>query len=230
MIAALARAGGAFEDPPLLDAAVRAADFVLQRLVDANGWLLHRYRDGEAAIPAFADDYLLLVWGLLELYEATFQVRWLREAVRFLDEALARFWDADLGRILSDRARRARWPGQPHQANRRQRHSFRQFRCRARPHEACRDNGPGEVPRPGGIRHCPLSAGGGIERIVLFVLSLSPRLLCGPDFPGAYIAGDPDDPQTLEMVRALRGRYLPNASVVLRPTNEAEPEIVSIAP
>ena len=229
MIAALARAGGAFEDPPLLDAAVRAADFVLQRLVDANGWLLHRYRDGEAAIPAFADDYLLLVWGLLELYEATFQVRWLREAVRFLDEALARFWDADLAGFfqtahdapggLGSRikpivdnvipsansvavlvlTKLAEITGQE------------KYRAQA-----------GSV-----IALYPPEAESNALSFSFFLSALD--FYVGPTFQ-VVIAGDPDDPQTLEMVRALRGRYLPNASVVLRPTNEAEPEIVSIAP
>ena len=74
MIAAFARAGAAFDDARLLDTAVRAADFVMGDMRGPDGLLFHRFREGAAEIGAFADDYAYLAWGLLELYEAGFDL------------------------------------------------------------------------------------------------------------------------------------------------------------
>ncbi len=79
MISALAYGGAVLEEPRYTGAAARAADFVLSTL-RKDGRLLHRYRDGEAAGLAFLDDYAFFGMGLLDLYEATFEPRWLRES------------------------------------------------------------------------------------------------------------------------------------------------------
>src|SRR5690606_5429066 len=92
MIAALARAAAAFGSEQYASAARQAADFLLQHL-HHEGSLQHRYRNGEAAVPALLDDLAFLIWGLIELYEATFETRYLREALRLQDEQLERFWD-----------------------------------------------------------------------------------------------------------------------------------------
>ncbi len=93
MIAALARGFRAFADPAYADAAKEAADFVLQNLRTAEGRLLRRYRQGDAAYPAYLDDYAFLVWGLIELYEATFEVSYLEEAVTLNAAMVDIFWD-----------------------------------------------------------------------------------------------------------------------------------------
>ena len=93
MVAALAQAAAALERPDYLEAAVAALEFIGTRMVDSEGRLLHRYRDGEAAIPAFAEDYAFLVWGLLEAYEASFDPSFLGEALRLNEDLLERFWD-----------------------------------------------------------------------------------------------------------------------------------------
>jgi len=93
MIAALAKASQAFDQPRYADAAAQAARFVLETLRDDRGRLLRRYRDGSAGIPAFSEDYAYLVWGLIELYEATFDARYLQEALALNDEMLRLFWD-----------------------------------------------------------------------------------------------------------------------------------------
>jgi len=81
MIAALAKGARAFDEPKYAEAAGRAAAFILENMRTADGRLLHRYRDGEAALSAYVDDYAFLIWGLLELYEATFDARHLRSAL-----------------------------------------------------------------------------------------------------------------------------------------------------
>ena len=75
------------------DAAARAAGFLLKSLRRPDGRLLHRFREGEAAILGYLDDYAFLIWGLLELYQATFETRYLKEAVTLTNDMLEIFWD-----------------------------------------------------------------------------------------------------------------------------------------
>ena len=58
----------------------KAADFILEKMQTEEGRLLHRYR-GEAGISANLDDYAFLIWGLLDLYETVFDVKYLKAAV-----------------------------------------------------------------------------------------------------------------------------------------------------
>lgn len=95
MIAALAKAGRATGRSDYLDAARRAFGFVTTAFVTPDGRLLHRYRDGDAAISAFLDDYVFLAWGALELYEATLEVEYLLHARRLCDDALRLFSTED---------------------------------------------------------------------------------------------------------------------------------------
>ncbi|MFP5221377.1 MAG: thioredoxin domain-containing protein [Acidobacteriota bacterium] len=97
MIAALAQAARILNEPDLAGAAGRAADFLLARLRDPSGALLHRYRDGEARIPANLDDHAFLAWGLLELYQATFDLGWLQASLDLTDQMIERFQDAENG-------------------------------------------------------------------------------------------------------------------------------------
>jgi hypothetical protein len=99
-ISAFALGGAALDEPRYQQAARRAAEFIGGRLYDAaTGTLLRRYRQGEAAIPAFLDDYAMLAQGLLDLYEAQFEMRWLDLAARLTEKACELFEDtgADAG-------------------------------------------------------------------------------------------------------------------------------------
>ena len=80
-IAALATAYRAFEDARYLVAADRAMDLILSRMRMPDGGLFHRYRDGESAIPGFADDYVFMIRALLELYLSGFNLSRLFEAI-----------------------------------------------------------------------------------------------------------------------------------------------------
>jgi uncharacterized protein YyaL (SSP411 family) len=93
MIAALARASRVFGAERYLQPAVKAADFVLAKMRNADGRLLHRYAKGEAAVEAFLDDYAFLTWGLIEVYEAGFDEKHLRAAVELTNVMNSRFWD-----------------------------------------------------------------------------------------------------------------------------------------
>lgn len=91
-IAALARAGRFLDETSYVEAAEAAAAFILDHLY-SNDELLHRYRDGEAAIGATADDYAFLAWGLIELYESTFKTGYLQQAVTLQQQMNDRCWD-----------------------------------------------------------------------------------------------------------------------------------------
>jgi hypothetical protein len=67
--------------------------FILTRMRITNGGLLHRYRDGEPAIPAFGNDYAFIIKALLELYESTFEPAYLSSALELNTWFLAHFWD-----------------------------------------------------------------------------------------------------------------------------------------
>jgi hypothetical protein len=80
-------------EPAYAEAAGKALRFITDRMTGKDGRLLHRYRDGEASISANLDDYAFLVWGLIELYEATFDTRLLAQALRLNRDQLTHFWD-----------------------------------------------------------------------------------------------------------------------------------------
>ncbi len=97
MIAALARGARILNDSTYLAAARKAADFVLQQLQDKDHRLRHRFRDGEAAIPGYLNDYAYFIWGLIELYQTAFEPHYLAQAVALTEQTLAHFWDKEQG-------------------------------------------------------------------------------------------------------------------------------------
>ncbi|MDD4765481.1 MAG: thioredoxin domain-containing protein [Atribacterota bacterium] len=97
IIAALAKAAQVLEDEDFLEVAKEAADFIFRRLEDSSNHLLHRYSEGDAAIPGFLDDYAFLIWGLLELYKATFSNEYLQKALDLNKVLFLDFWDEKNG-------------------------------------------------------------------------------------------------------------------------------------
>jgi uncharacterized protein YyaL (SSP411 family) len=97
MIAAFAKGYQAFGNQAYADAARRAADFILKNLKTFDGRILRRYRQGDAAYPGYLDDYAFLIAGLLDLYEATFEVSYLEEAIELNEAMVDIFWDKQGG-------------------------------------------------------------------------------------------------------------------------------------
>ena len=93
MIAAFSMAGRIFNEPQYTEAAIKAANFILKDMRDDKGKLLHRYREGDAGITANVDDYAFFIWGLLELYESTFDIKYLKAALSLQNEMDKGFWD-----------------------------------------------------------------------------------------------------------------------------------------
>ena len=96
-IAALALAARAFGNELYLSAARRALQFIVTRMRAPGGGLLHRYRDGEPAIPAFGDDYTFTIKALIDLYESTFDAGYLSTAIELNSWFVAHFHDKARG-------------------------------------------------------------------------------------------------------------------------------------
>ncbi len=100
MISSFSYASRVLQEERYLHAALGAANFIRTHLKDETGRLLHRYRDGEAAIPAGLDDYAFLLLGYLDLYEASFDESWLFEAKRLAEAMMKYFWDDEGGGLF----------------------------------------------------------------------------------------------------------------------------------
>jgi len=96
MIGSLAYGGRALGEPRYTQAAREAAGFLLDTMMPGDR-LLHRYRKGDAAIPGFLDDHAFLGLGLLDLYESTFETRWLAAAKRLAGKMRRLYLDAENG-------------------------------------------------------------------------------------------------------------------------------------
>ena len=102
MIGAMARAGDVLNEPRYLEAAQKAAEFIWQKS-RTDGNLLHRWRDGEAAIKGFLEDYAFLIQGFLDLYESTFGAIWVERAMELQAEQDRLFYDEKMGGYFSAR-------------------------------------------------------------------------------------------------------------------------------
>jgi uncharacterized protein YyaL (SSP411 family) len=98
MISAFARGAQVLDEPRYAEAARTSAAFIESRMYDSEtGLLKRRYRDGAVEIDAVLEDYTFLIQGLLDLYETSFDVKWLSWAVRLQERQDTLFWDKSGG-------------------------------------------------------------------------------------------------------------------------------------
>jgi uncharacterized protein YyaL (SSP411 family)/aryl-alcohol dehydrogenase-like predicted oxidoreductase len=97
MLGAMAEGGRAFGETRYVQGAQRAADFLLQTMIRPDGGLYRTCRAGKAHLQACLEDYAYLAEGLIDLYEAGADERYLREAVRLAERIVADFSDRDHG-------------------------------------------------------------------------------------------------------------------------------------
>jgi len=228
MIAALAKSAHVLDRQEYSDAASKAADFILERLRLENGRLLHRFRGGEAGIPAYLNDYAFFVWGLIELYEATFQIKYLKGALELTDRMVELFWDeGEGGFFLTGK-------------------DVEQVITRVK------EFYDGAVPSGNSVAALCLLRLGRItmrrdleakaEKLLEFVagiLSHAPtgftQLLIALDFaigPGKeiVIVGDLDSDETKEMLHAVRKKFIPGKVLILIPDARSRCELEEISP
>ena len=214
MISAFARAHQVLDEPRYLTAARRAAAFIETKLVDTRtGKLLRRYRKGETAIEGFTDDYAFLVQALIDLYEASFDVKWLTWAIGLQEKQNELFWDKDAGGYFSTAGRDAGLILR------------------------IKDDYDGAVPSANSITALNLLRLSQMTDDTAFrdraettfsvmgdrmqnLPSAVPQMLVAFDFHLAkpkqiIIAGEPGSPDTLAMLREVHSRFIPNKIVLL---------------
>ncbi|MFT5051639.1 MAG: hypothetical protein ACI8QZ_003059 [Chlamydiales bacterium] len=227
MIAALAKGGAAFSEPRYTEAARRAADYMLGTLTDDEGRLFKRARGAQVSLPGMLEDYAFATWGLLNLYEATFDVTYLRAGIAYTDLAIAHFWDAerggffmapDDGEELIVRAKDA-YDGAIPSGNSVAALNLVRISRFTGDEKYLELAGETMSAFAGAARRDPAS-------MTQMMLALNYQQ--GPSFE-VVIAGTPGAEDTEAMLAKLRQSFLPNAVVVLRPTDEEEPAICEIA-
>lgn len=97
MISAMSQAAVVLGEPRYAVAAAAAADFILQSMLLPNAGLQHSFKDGQARFPAYLDDYACLIDGLVDLYQANFDAKYLSAAIMLAQSMLDRFSDPDNG-------------------------------------------------------------------------------------------------------------------------------------
>ncbi|MDQ3173463.1 MAG: thioredoxin domain-containing protein [Acidobacteriota bacterium] len=227
MIAALAKGAQAFNEPKYLEAAMRAADFIQRNVRTSDGRLLHRYRDGQANIKAHAEDYAFLIWGLLELHEATFQINYLRAALDLNNELLKHFWDAnrggfyfsaDDGEALLVRSKEIYDGAIPSGNSVAMLNLLRLGRITANTDFEQKAAAIGRA-FSGEIKSSPSAS---TQLMVALDFGI------GPSYE-VVIAGGSQAEDTRAMLNALRIGFIPNKVVLLKPTDQKEPEITRLA-
>lgn len=227
MLAALSRGYQVLDDPAYLTAAEKSAEFLLTKLRNQEGRLLHRYRDGEAAIPANLDDYAFVIWGLIELYQANFQARFLKIAQELTNLMIAHFADETAGGFFFT-------PNDTPDLLVRQKIIY-----------------DGAIPSGNSVammnllRLSRMTGNSKYEQLADKLSRAFAREI--KSFPSAHcqfmsalnlahgkgfevvIVGEPNARETRQMLNTLHRHYLPNMVVLFRPTTPKDPEITRLA-
>ncbi|TFG15736.1 MAG: thioredoxin domain-containing protein [Promethearchaeota archaeon] len=227
MIAALAKGAQILCEPLYLKAAKDAVDFILKFLRKPDGRLLHRYRDGNNEIDAYLDDYAYFIWGLLELYEATFDNFYLKTAIELNNDQIQHFWDEDIGGFFFT-------ADDGEKLLTRQKEIY-----------------DGAIPSGNSVsmlnllKLAQLTWDHDLEQKADYIsrvfaesvknntaaysnLMVAIDFAVGPTYT-LVIAGDTESEDTKDMLNSIRKEFIPNKSIIFLPTEQASPEIVKIA-
>ncbi|MFB0502016.1 MAG: thioredoxin domain-containing protein [Candidatus Bathyarchaeia archaeon] len=227
MIAALAKAVQVFNDEIYVNAAKKATDFIIENMRDSKGRLYHRYRDGEAVIPSFLDDYAFFVWGLIELYETTFEVGYLQLAISLTEDMIERFWDEEHGGFYFTandaeevlvRNKKIYDSAYPSGNSVAMLNLLRLARLTAKPEF---ENKAVQIPRS-----FSKMVSGSPSAYTQLLIALDFAL--GPSYE-IVVVGKSHTKDTKNMLSALRRKFIPNKVVLFRPAEVEQPEITHFA-
>ena len=228
MIASFATGARVLDDPSLAESARRAADFILANTRGMDGRLHKRFRRGDASLDATLEDYAFFGWGLLELYEATFDPKVLEECIAvtrrmtqdFGDEANGGFFLSAAGRtdllVRSKEVYDGAIPSGNSVA------ALLLIRLGRITGDASLEE---ESERTMRAFAAELTAGPGAHGQMMLAVDD----LVGPFFE-VVIVGQPGAPATEALLTTLRGQFLPRKVVVLRPPDPEGRRIVALVP
>jgi uncharacterized protein YyaL (SSP411 family) len=192
-----------------------------------NGRLLHRYREGQSGITANLDDYAFLVWGLIELYEATLDAHYLEAALKMNEEMLKHFWDVkssglfftpDDGEALIVRKKEIYDGAVPSGNAVAMLNLLRLARFTGNTH----------------LEERAMELGRAFSKAVNQFASGYTQFLVAVDFAigpsyEVVVVGNSDTDDTRKMLEALRTCFIPNKVTVFRPTDIESPLIDGLA-
>jgi len=228
MIAALAKGAQILDEPLYLKAAQIAADFIFTNMTDEQGELLHRWRAGDASITGMLDDYAFVIWGLLELYEASWQTNYLEKALTLNRQMMERYWDEKEGGLYFT----------PHGAE--------DILVRQKEVQDGALPSGNSVALLNILRLARITADSELENRAAKITEVfsaevaqyptaHTQFLAALDFSlgpsyEIVIAGEPESEETKKMIKALRETFLPSKVVLFLPLSDDKREILKIAP
>jgi len=227
MISSLAYGGAVLEEEKYIEAARRSAEFILSTL-HKNGRLMRYSRDGQVVQKAFLDDYAFTAMGMLDLYEATFDVKWLIEAKSLSNQMIDLFTDTERGGFFL--------AGKDSE----------KLIARTKP------GSDGAIPSGNSVAAVLLlklgrltmdqhftELGGKVLETFSQQLEQSPAyssaMLRALDFrlgptQEIIIAGNADAPDVKQMLKLIHGTFLPNAVVLLHEPDKADSALYNTVP
>jgi hypothetical protein len=228
MVAAMARAGRILDEQRYVDAAGGAISFIFSSMRGENGRLLHRYRQEKAELEAYIDDYAFIIWGLLELYEATFDADYLRKALSLNDMTMQHFWDSEDGGFfftaqdsepLLTRQKDGYDGAIPSGNSVSMLNLLRLGRITS---DSALEDRAAAIGRA-------LSSDAARSPAAYAQLMIALDFALGPTYE-VVVAGDSRAEDTKKALVAIQKHFIPNKVVMLRPTEVVSPEIDKISP
>jgi len=223
MIAALAKGGFLLNEQKYIEAAKKAVSFILKDLRRSEGRLLHRYRDGTAEIDAYVDDYSFLIWALINLYEATFNTFYLKTAIDLTEDQITYFWDsfiggffftAEDGEKLLTRQKEI-YDGAIPSGN-----SVAMLNLL----KLAQLTGNQDYEKKADLISRVFAENVRKSPVAHTFLLTAVNYAVGPTY-SLVIAGDTDKEDTNDMLSEIKKHFLPNKSLIFRPTEKTSPEI-----
>ncbi|WKY47229.1 thioredoxin domain-containing protein [Eubacteriaceae bacterium ES3] len=225
-VTALSMAGRIFDNETYIGYAKATMHFIEKRITDDYGKLMARYRKGEARYPAYLDDYAYVTWAYVELYQATFDTRFLEKAFVKMEEIMDNFGDEEGSKGFYIYGRDGE-------------------RLIARPKEIIDNVMPSgnaitlflliKLGKIGNRRDylekadsmLTYFAGKINEAPMVYTMMLTGKMLMDFGKQEIVMTGDLNDPLTQEMIKEINSHYLPLAFVLL---NKSEQDFASINP
>ena len=225
MISAISKGAQVYNDEKYLKAAIHSADFIIDNLYE-NSRLLHRYRDGEAAIKANLDDYAFFIYGLLDLYEASFDLKYLEFAIELNNTLLNHFWDSENGGFYFT-------PDDGEEILVRKKESYDSAIPSGNSIQMLNLLKLSKIMENEELKHKAVEIEKAFSKDVImapmaytqFIVAIDFKL--GPSYE-IVIAGTPDNKDTNMMLNSIRSHYIPNKTVVLRPPNDEASKILGL--
>jgi uncharacterized protein YyaL (SSP411 family) len=227
MISSLAYGGAVLEEEKYIEAAKRSAEFILSTL-RKNGRLMRYYRNDRVVEKAFLDDYAFTATAMLDLYEATFDVKWLIEAKSLSGRMIELFADTEKGGFFLTGK------------------DVEKLIARSKP------GSDGAIPSGNSVAALALlklgrltmdehftQQGGTVLEAFSQQLKESPAyssaMLTALDFrlgptQEIIIAGNTDSPDVKNMLKLIHGKFLPNAVVLLHETDNVNSALYNTIP